>query len=195
MAVIPAPSRRPSRIAIRRTALSYGGELDAESRAILRHWYEAVPDDRIAHLVRDLGRAFLRSLQIRLAVHGVALGHWTFLRVLWAHDGLTQRELSLEAGVMEPTTVVAIRAMESLGYVTREHRRGNRKNVHVRLTALGRDLERRLVPIAEAVNAIALAGFPQAEVARLRRGLLRMLEQLSRDPALVSPGGAAPRAR
>ena len=29
-----------------------------ETEAILRHWREAVPDDRLAHLVRDTARAF-----------------------------------------------------------------------------------------------------------------------------------------
>ena len=40
----------------------------------------------------------MRALQARLAAHGVSFGHWTFLRILWERDGLTQRELSAEAG-------------------------------------------------------------------------------------------------
>ena len=71
-----------------------------ETRNILRHWQEAVPNDRLAHLVRDAGRAYTRALQLRLADHGVPFGHWTFLRILWETDGLTQRELSERAGVM-----------------------------------------------------------------------------------------------
>ena len=96
------------------------------ARRVLKHWHEAVPNDRLAHLVKDATRAFLRSLQTRLAEHDVQLGHWAFLRILWDRDGLTQRELSVEAGLMEPTTLVALRAMESLGYVTRERRGENR---------------------------------------------------------------------
>ena len=45
----------------------------------------------------------------------MSFGHWTFLRILWEHDGLTQRALSEEAGVMEPTTFTALKAMERLG--------------------------------------------------------------------------------
>ena len=82
---------------------------------VLRRWHEAVPDDRMAHLVKDATRGFLRALQSRLAEHNIQLGHWTFLRILWERDGITKRELSVEAGVMEPTTVIALRAMESLG--------------------------------------------------------------------------------
>ena len=56
---------------------------------------------------------------MRLAEHGVSFGHWTFLRILWEGDGLTQRELSEQAGVMEPTTFSALKTMERLGYVAR----------------------------------------------------------------------------
>ena len=78
------------------------------TQAILQHWREAVPNDRLAHLVKDATRALLRALQMRLAAHSVSLGHWTFLRILWEKDGLTQRELSEQAGVMEPTTFSAL---------------------------------------------------------------------------------------
>ena len=47
------------------------------SGRLLKHWHEAVPNDRLAHLVKDAARSFLRSLQVRLAPHGVSLGHWT----------------------------------------------------------------------------------------------------------------------
>jgi DNA-binding MarR family transcriptional regulator len=150
---------------------------------ILRHWHEAVPGDRMAHLVKDATRAFLRALQVRLARHDVALGHWTFLRILWERDGLTKRELSNEAGVADPTTVIALRGMEELGYVRLEQRPDNRKNVYVFLTAEGRKLRRKLVPVAEEVNAVALAGLPEADVATARRALLSMIDNLAQDEA------------
>jgi DNA-binding MarR family transcriptional regulator len=165
---------------------------DAETaRRVLRHWHEAVPNDRMAHLVKDATRGFLRALQGRLAAHGVPLGHWTFLRILWQRDGLTQRELSLEAGVMEPTTFVALRAMASLGYVTLEQRADNRKNVYVLLTPLGRGLRDTLVPLAEEVNAVAVRGIEPAALAATRQALLVMIDNLA--GAGGSAGGTAPR--
>lgn len=148
---------------------------------VLRHWHEAVPNDRIAHLVKDATRAFLRSLQARLARHDVQLGHWTFLRILWRRDGITKRELSVEAGVMEPTTVVALRSMEALGYVTLRQLPENRKNVYVFLTPLGKRMKRVLVPLAEEVNAIALRGLSEPQVEATRRALLVMVDNLSSD--------------
>ena len=153
---------------------------EEESAArLLRHWREAVPNDRMAHLVKDATRSFLKALQARLAMHEVQLGHWTFLRILWEKDGLTKRELSAEAGVMEPTTVVALRAMESLGYVTLKQLPENRKNVYVYLTQKGKRLRKALVPLAEEVNKVAMQGLSQAEVATTRTSLLAMIDNLA----------------
>jgi len=156
---------------------------ETPTRDILRHWREAVPDDRLAHLVKDATRALVRALSTRLAAHGVSFGHWTFLRVLWERDGITQRSLSAEAGVMEPTTFAAVKAMEELGYVKRRQARDNRKNVYVHLTPAGRALKKRLVPLAEEVNRIAVAGLPPREVARVRTARLAVIESLARDEA------------
>jgi DNA-binding MarR family transcriptional regulator len=154
---------------------------DAATEAILRHWREAVPNDRLAHLVKDATRGLLRALQMRLSRHGVAFGHWAFLRILWEQDGLTQRALSEEAGLMEPTTSSALAAMEKLGYVRRARRPDNRKNVHVFLTPKGKALRRKLVPLAEEVNDVAVRGASAVDVAATRRTLLVMVENLARD--------------
>src|SRR5665647_483039 len=111
-----------------------------ETDAILRHWREAVPNDRLAHLIKDATRGLTRALQMRLTEHAVAFGHWTFLRILWEYDGITQRELSERAGLMEPTTFSALKAMEKLGYVTRRQQPDSRKKVYVFLTTKGRAL-------------------------------------------------------
>lgn len=155
---------------------------------ILHHWREAVPKDRLAHLVRDCGRAFRRALELRLAAHGVPFGHWTFLRILWHGDGLTQRELSERAGVMEPTTFAAMKAMEAQGYVTRQQAAHNRKNVYIHLTEQGRALRDVLVPLAVDTNRISTQGIPPDELATARRVLLGMIENLARDEAAALPG-------
>src|SRR5689334_24528696 len=152
-----------------------------DTETILRHWREAVPDDRLAHLVKDATRALVRALQMRLGEHGVSFGHWTFLRVLWESDGLTQRELSEQAGVMEPTTFSAVKAMERLGYVVRSRQSGDRKRVYVFLTAKGRGLRSKLVPLAEEVNRIAVRRVRAGEIARTRKLLFSIIENLARD--------------
>ena len=158
------------------------------TQGILRHWREAVPEDRLAHLVKDATRALVRALQMRLVEHGVSFGHWTFLRILWERDGITQRELSGEAGVMEPTTFSALKAMELRGYVARRQMPENRKNIYVFLTARGRALKEKLVPLAEDVNRIAVAGLRAADIARSREILIAIIENLARDEAATGNG-------
>jgi MarR family transcriptional regulator, organic hydroperoxide resistance regulator len=155
------------------------------TQSILPHWREAVPNDRLAHLVKDATRALVRALQMRLAEHAVSFGHWTFLRILWEGDRLTQRELSEQAGVMEPTTLSALKAMERLGYIRRRKFGGDRKKVYVLLTPKGRQLRDRLVPLAEEVNHIAVRGTRPADIAIVRRVLLAIIENLAREGQLA----------
>ena len=171
----PEAAKAPRRRARRKVVLL------TETQTILHHWREAVPDDRFAHLVKDATRSFQRSLQMRLADHEVPFGHWTFLRVLWEHDGLTQKQLSDEVGVMEPTTFTAVRAMEKRGWIERRQVADNRKNMYVFLTDSGRALKAKLVPLAEEVNRVGVNGLLAEDVAVARRVLLAIITQLAQD--------------
>ena len=154
-----------------------------DTRTLLRHWREAVPNDRLAHLVKDATRALVRGLSARLADHKVSFGHWAFLRILWEREGITQRELSEQAGVMEPTTFTAVKAMERLGYVVRRKATGDQKRVYVHLTPRGRLLKGQLVPLAENVNEIAIRGVKPADVNAERRVLLAIIDNMAFDEA------------
>jgi MarR family transcriptional regulator, organic hydroperoxide resistance regulator len=123
------------------------------TREILRHWQEAVPNDRLAHLVKHAARGLARALQMRLT------------------------------GVMEPTTFSALNAMEKLGYVTRRPNPKSRKEVQVFLTPKGRALKGKLVPLAEEVNEVALRGVAAADVVATRRALLALVANLAADEA------------
>jgi DNA-binding MarR family transcriptional regulator len=155
------------------------GENDA--RPVLRPWREAVPNDRLAPLIKEVWRALVRALQMRLADHGVLFGHWMFLRILWERDGITQRELSVEAGVMEPTTFQAMKTMEQLGYITRRRLPDSKKKIYIFLTPRGRSLKEKLVPLAEEVNEVAVRTIGAPGVSALRGLLLTIIENLAED--------------
>ena len=146
-------------------------------------WQHLLPEDRLAHLVRDAARLLTRALADRLATCGVPFGHWAFLRVLWVEDGLTQRELAERAGMTEPTTAVALAAMAQQGLVRRVQQGGNRRKMYVHITDQGRALQSLLVPLAEDVNAVAIAGAAPAEVAAARGLMLRMIANLTAETA------------
>lgn len=134
--------------------------------------------DRLAHLVKDAGKLLSRALQMRLAERSIAYGHWTFLRILWRRDGISQTDLSRLAGVMTPSTFAAVKAMEELGYVERRQRPENLKKVYIHLTKAGRSLQAELEPLAVEVNDIAMAGCTKAQIRDFRSMLVKMIENL-----------------
>jgi DNA-binding MarR family transcriptional regulator len=146
-----------------------------------------VSRERFAHLVKIAYRGFSRNLQLRLRTESVLYGHWTLLRILWNTDGITQRQLSEQAGVAEPTTFGALQAMEKLGYITRQ-KMG--KQMRVFVAPKGAALKHLIVPMAEQVNSIAIAGLPHDDLAATRRTLLSMIENLDADEAAWSDAEA-----
>lgn len=142
---------------------------------------EVHEDERIARLIRLAARYFNRSLQMRLMKEGVTFGQWIFLRILWRSDGLSQRELSEQAHLTEPTTHTALSRMEELGFIQRMNVGRNRRRQHAFLTERGWALRDRLEPLAVEVNDLAIDGIPENDIPVLRRALTIMIRNLERD--------------
>ena len=132
------------------------------------------------YLVRDAHRAFQRLLERRIAAYGVSRGQWYFLRVLWITDGLSQRELSARVGMMEPTTVIALRSMEKSGLIRRVRGDDDRRKVLVFLTAKAKRLRGELLAVARTITAEAEEGIAPRDLAAFRRIVARMTENLDR---------------
>ncbi len=132
------------------------------------------------YLVRDAHRAFQRLLERRIVAYGVTRGQWYFLRMLWIHDGLSQRELSARVGMMEPTTVIALRSMEKAGLISRMRSEDDRRKVRVLLTAKAKRLRNELLGVALGITDDAEAGIAARDVATFRRVIARMTANLDR---------------
>jgi MarR family transcriptional regulator, organic hydroperoxide resistance regulator len=132
------------------------------------------------YLVRDAHRAFQRLLERRIAPYGVARGQWYFLRVLWNADGLSQRELSARVGMMEPTTVIALRSMERCGLIRRVRGDDDRRKMRVFLTAKAQRLRGELLGVARSITDDAERGIAARDLASFRRVLARMTTNLDR---------------
>jgi DNA-binding MarR family transcriptional regulator len=135
-------------------------------------------DTSVGYLLRDTYRAFSKILHARISTQGVSIGQWYFLRVLWDEDGLTQRELSQRAGMMESTTVTALNGMEKSGYVKRVRNAEDKRKVNIFLTEKGRALRNVLLPHAIDVNIRAVAGVSSEDVEAVRRTLHAMKRNL-----------------
>jgi DNA-binding MarR family transcriptional regulator len=132
------------------------------------------------YLVRDAHRAFQRLLERRIGPFGVTRGQWYFLRVLWITDGLSQRELSARVGMMEPTTVIALRSMEKSGLIRRVRGDDDRRKVLVFLTAKAKRLRGELLGVARTITDEAEEGIAPRDLAAFRRIVARMTENLDR---------------
>ncbi len=128
--------------------------------------------------IRQTNRLVSRYLQQKIAPYGLTLGMWYFLRALWNEDGLTQRELSVIVGTMEPTTLTAIRAMERAGLVRREQNKDDRRKLNIYLTERGHALKPQLLPLAKAVVDDAVSGFSEDERAAFLRYLADVQDNL-----------------
>ena len=141
-------------------------------------WRDALHHERMAHLIKNAYRGTSNTLQRLLREHGVPYGHWTFLRILWQTDGLTQRQLCEQAGVSEPAAVGGLGGMEQSGWIVRKKLPENRKEVRVFLTRQGAALRPRIVACAEQVNQIATDGISPEDLAITRRTLLALTAAL-----------------
>src|SRR5262245_20133127 len=137
-------------------------------------------DASVGYQIRVAHRMIQRSRQVVIEPYGISSGMWFFLRILWQEDGLTQRELARRVGLMEPTALMALRAMKRAGLIRRSRNGTDKRKVNVFLTPKGRDLEKKLIPLVMGSTAVALTGFSSVEVKRLLGMLARIQKNLSK---------------
>lgn len=146
-------------------------------------------DASVGCQVRITHRLIQRALQARISRHGVTLGVWYFLRVLWQENGIIQGELSNRIGTMEPTTMSAIMAVERAGIMHRVRNAQDRRKINIFLTDRGRSLEALLLLAGIAVVGTAVQGIPAAKVSRLLGLLGTMQRNLDAALAAGDPDG------
>jgi MarR family transcriptional regulator, organic hydroperoxide resistance regulator len=120
-------------------------------------------DQSLSYQVRITHRLIERYLQSKTQPYGITIGMWYFLRALWDQDGLTQRELSEAVGSVEPTTLQAIKTMETIGLVKRVRSVTDRRMINIHLTTRGQALKEKLLPVAMQVSEGAIAGLSPKE--------------------------------
>jgi DNA-binding MarR family transcriptional regulator len=143
--------------------------------------FDADTGNSIGYLLRDSARRILSDLTARLELHSVTLPQYFVLRELWREEGLTQREIANRVGVLEPTMVTTLDALERLGLIVRERSTTDRRKTHIQLTPEGRTLRDTLQGYASSVLEHALAGISDDDIAALRRTLLRIKANLEQE--------------
>ena len=134
-----------------------------------------VIEDSLGYLINRTARAFANRLAAELRAFDVGIGQWAVLLHLWGNDGMTQAQLSRRVAIEQPTMVRTIDRMERDGLVIRAPDPNDRRATRITLTERGWKLRDDLVPLATKVNAEATKALTDAEVAKLRRLLAKLV--------------------
>ena len=147
-----------------------------KSNAALRY---LARDETVGFLLWDARRAISRDFEKRISPHGVSLGTFWILRILWDEDGVTQSQLIQRVRMKGPTIVGTVAQLEREGLVTRTADASDSRKKLISLTPKGHALRNIILPITEDVNKRALKGFAAAERNQLKDMLRRLRLNMS----------------
>ena len=85
----------------------------------------------LGYLFKEAHAVYTAALRWKLKPYGITLAQWYFLRELWQHEGLTQRELSRRMKISEPTAATALRLMERRGLISRRQNKKDLRGLHI----------------------------------------------------------------
>ena len=133
------------------------------------------------YAINYVARLFADALQRRIREHGVAIGQFPILLMLWESEGATQTQLAKSLAVEQPTVANTLKRMMRDGLIERVPDPDDRRQVRIYLTARGRALEPLLTASAEETNEAALAGFTAEERQRFLALVWKAVQNLERD--------------
>ena len=109
---------------------------------------------------------------------GASLQIWRVLAALRERDGRRMGDLSETTSIEVSTLTRLVDNMEKGGLVERRRDAGDARAVALYVTAAGRRLTRRILPIAERYETVALKGFSAREAATLKKALQRLYDNM-----------------
>ncbi|MFO1080501.1 MAG: MarR family transcriptional regulator [Reyranellaceae bacterium] len=131
-------------------------------------------DAYLPYLLNRAGARIATSFSERIRPLGATLQTWRVLAALHERDGRRMGDLSATTSIEVSTLTRLVDAMEAGRLVTRRRDRRDARAVLLHVTAAGRRLTARLLPIAERYEAAALEGFSAREAATLKAALRRL---------------------
>jgi len=114
------------------------------------------------------------------AEHGVEITpeQWMVLVRLWQHEPISQADLGDLTLRDRPTMTRILDGMDTRGWITRGRDPSDARVRLVRLSAEGRALRKKLVPVAKAIVARAEAGIAAKDLVTTRETLRRIAANL-----------------
>jgi MarR family transcriptional regulator, organic hydroperoxide resistance regulator len=135
-------------------------------------------EQSLGYQIRYAYRLFVQALAEELGAHRVTTGQWSALRVLWQEEGLSQVELAQRMMVEKASLTAVLKAMEAAGLIKRIRNAEDRRKVKLFLTAAGRRLKDKILPLVGKINRRATRRLSAEDVHQLHTLLARVMLNL-----------------
>ena len=135
-------------------------------------------DAYLPYLLNRAGARIASAFGEEMRPLGASLQIWRVLAALREKDGRRMGDLSNTTAIEVSTLTRLVDNMEKGGLVTRRRDAGDARAVALHVTPAGRRLTKRILPIAERYEAVALKGFTASEAEVLKRALQRLYDNM-----------------
>jgi DNA-binding MarR family transcriptional regulator len=135
-------------------------------------------EQSLGYQIRYAYRIFVKALADELDAFHITTGQWSALRVLWQEEGLSQVELAQRMMVEKASLTAVLKAMAAEGLITRVRNVEDRRKVNIFLTASGRRLKGKILPLIGKINRRATRQLSASDVRQLHTLLARVMINL-----------------
>ena len=131
-------------------------------------------DSYLPYLLNRAGARIASAFGEEMRPLGATLQIWRVLAALREKDGRRMGDLSQTTSIEVSTLTRLVDNMEKTGLVERRRDGADARVVALHVTAAGRRLTKRILPIAERYEQVALKGFSTQEAGLLKAALRRL---------------------
>lgn len=135
-------------------------------------------DSYLPYLLNRAGARIAAAFGEEMRPLGASLQIWRVLAALREKDGRRMGDLSQTTSIEVSTLTRLVDNMEKGGLVERRRDGADARVVALHVTIAGRRLTRRILPIAERYEQVALKGFSAQEAGLLKAALRRLYENM-----------------
>ena len=128
----------------------------------------------LPYLLNRAGSRIATAFGEEMRPLGASLQIWRVLAALREQDVRRMGDLSHTTSIEVSTLTRLVDNMEKQGLLARRRDASDTRAVLVQVTAAGKQLTRRILPIAERYEKVALKGFGAAEAETLKAALRRL---------------------
>ncbi|MCJ2036156.1 MarR family winged helix-turn-helix transcriptional regulator [Methylobacterium sp. J-068] len=134
-------------------------------------------DNQLCYALYAAAHRMTKSYRPMLERMGLTYPQYLVLLVLWETDGVTVseigRRLRLDSGTLTPV----LKRLETAGFLVRNRRRSDEREVEIALTPRGRDLRAEATAVRESV--MCQLNMSEPEVQAMRADLNALIANLS----------------